>query len=81
MPLEWKLKQFLDQEGITAYRLADEAHGKLSQNGVYRLTSGDLKGIRFETLEVILPALSKLSGRKVTVHDLLEYVYEDEETR
>ena len=78
MPLEWKLKQFLDQEGITAYRLADETHGLLSQNGVYRLTSSDLKGIRFETLEVILPALSKLSGKRVSIHDLLEYVYEEE---
>ena len=78
MPLKWKLKQFLEQEGITAYRLADETHGKLSQNGVYRLTSGDLKGIRFESLEVVLPALSKLSGKRVSVHDLLEYVYEED---
>lgn len=77
MPVQWKLKQFLDQEGITAYRLADETHGKLSQNGVYRLASGELKGIRFETLDIIIPALSKLSGKQVTLQELLEYVSED----
>ena len=78
VPVKWKLKAFLDQEGITAYRLADETHGRLSQKGVYRLTANDLKAIRFETLDVILPALSKLSGKQVVLQDLLEYVSEEQ---
>lgn len=78
VPVRWKLKEFLDAEGITAYKLAEVTHGDLSQKGVYRLTSGDLKGIRFDSLEAIIPALHKLTGKHVQVSDLLEFRYEDD---
>jgi DNA-binding Xre family transcriptional regulator len=77
VPLKWKLKEFLADEGITAYRLADETHGQLSQKSVYHLVSGNLKGIRFESLEAIVPALRRLSGKPVNVQDLLEYVADE----
>lgn len=78
VPVKWKLKEFLEREGVTAYALADKTHGKLSQNGVYRLTSGDLKGLRFESLEAILPALNELTGKRIQVSDLLEFDYIDD---
>lgn len=78
VPVKWKLKEFLEREGVTAYSLADKTHGKLSQNGVYRLTSNDLKGLRFESLEAILPALTELTGRRVELSDLIEFRYEND---
>ncbi len=71
--IKWKLKEFLDAEGVTAYALAQKTSEKLSQKGVYRLTQNDLSGIRFESLQAIIPALRDLTGKAVQVSDLLEY--------
>ena len=73
MAVRWKLKGYLDQHGITAYRLAQETHGELSQTGVYRLLSDELGGVRFESLNAVLKALRTLTGHEVTPNDLLEY--------
>lgn len=63
----------MEREGVTAYLLASKTRGKLSQNGAYRLTSNNLKGIRFESLEAIIPALRELTGKEVQLTDLLDY--------
>lgn len=74
--IRWKLKEFLDTNEVNAHRLAQLTAGQLSQNGVYRLTGDDLKGVRFESLAVLIPALIELTGKDVQVGDLLEYVGE-----
>lgn len=73
VPVKWKLKEFLDLHGVSAYKLAEKTQGKLSRNGVYRLTSEDLAGIRFDSLEAIIPALEELTGKRVDVADLLKF--------
>lgn len=72
MPTRWKLKEFLDNHGITVYALAQKTEGKLSRNALYHLASHP-KGIQFETLDVLVPVLSEMTGSKVSVADLLDY--------
>lgn len=71
--VKWRLKDFLDRHGLSTYQLVDKTHGKLSRTGVYRLTDNDLKGVRFESLAAIIPALRELTGEEVQISDLLEY--------
>ena len=58
----------------TPAQVHDRAQGGLSRKGVYRLTDKELKGVRFESLAVIIPVLRELTGKEVEVGDLLEYV-------
>lgn len=74
--IRWKFKEFLDAHGLNASQVVDKTDGKLSRNGVYRLTDNELKGVRFESLAAIIPALRELTGEDVMVGDLLEYVAE-----
>lgn len=73
MATRWRLKEFLDAEGVTPYALAQKVSGKVSQKSVYRLTQGDLDGIRFNTLDTIIPALRELTGKPVQLSDLLDF--------
>jgi len=70
----WKLAQFLEEHNITAYRLATETHGRLSQNAVYRLTNSDVSRFDANSLDAIIEALRKITDESVNVSDLLEYV-------
>lgn len=72
--IRWKLKEYLNQRGVSAYKLAERSNGRLSRTGIYRLTADDLKAVRFESLAVIIPALRELTGEEVQISDLLEYV-------
>lgn len=72
--VRWKFKEFLHAHGLSTSQVVDKTHGKLSRNGVYRLTDDELKGVRFESLAAVIPALSELTGKDVKVGDLLEYV-------
>lgn len=74
--VRWKFKEFLDTHGLSAAQVVDKAQGKLSRNGVYRLTDPELGGVRFESLAAIIPALRELTGEDVAVGDLLEYIDE-----
>ncbi len=75
--VRWKFKEFLHAHGLSTSQVVDKTHGKLSRNGVYRLTDDELKGVRFESLAAVIPALSELTGKDVQVGDLLEYVGEE----
>ena len=72
MPTRMKLAEFLKQHNITVYALAKETEGKLSRTALYHLAN-EPKGVQFETLDVLVNALSKMTGRKVSISDLLEY--------
>lgn len=74
--IRWKFREFIEEHGIHPAQVHDRVQGKLSRNGVYRLTDDELKGVRFESLAVIIPALRELTGEDVQVGDLLEYVGE-----
>ena len=69
----WKLKDYLDEQGITPYKLAQQTGEKLSQNAVYRLAGPDVSRFDRESLDVLIEALRELTGKAVKVSDLLEY--------
>lgn len=73
MGVRWKLREFLDAHDITPHQLALEIESKLSQRSVYSLANARTSGVRFDTLETIIPALRELTGKPVNVQDLLEY--------
>lgn len=75
MALEWKMKEFLEAHNVSAYRLMKEAG--LAQGTAYRLANNRAKGLNLETLDGVISALRRLTGKRVFLADLLEY-QEDE---
>ena len=73
MPTRWKLDSFLKAHDITVYALAQKTEGRLTRTTLYNLTNKRPKRIEIETLDVLIPVLTGLTGKEVTVHDLLEY--------
>jgi DNA-binding Xre family transcriptional regulator len=74
MPTRWKLKAFLDEHGITVYKLAQHTGDKLSRNALYNLAKDEPPArIELKTLDVLIPVLSELTGKVVRVEDLLGY--------
>jgi DNA-binding Xre family transcriptional regulator len=71
MPLRWKVREFLDMHGVTPYRLM--AATGLAQGTVYRLARNEATSVNTETLELVLVALRKLTGKKVELQDLLVF--------
>lgn len=65
-----KLKEFLEQNSISAYRLAETVEDTKNQN-IYRIARGGKPSLG--TLEDIIRALRKLTGKEVQVSDLLEF--------
>jgi DNA-binding Xre family transcriptional regulator len=70
-----RLKEFLNANNLSTYRLEREVTG-VSRTSLYKLTAGDTDGIRFPTLDAIIAALTKLTGKPVTPNDLLEVIEE-----
>ena len=71
MAVRWKVKAFLDDHGITPYRLMKESG--LAQGTVYCLVNEDTTGLNTETLNAVLEALSDLTGETLEIGDVLEY--------
>lgn len=71
MALKWKVKEFLEGHGISAYRLMKEA--SLAQGTAYRLANDQANGLNLETLDAVIGALRRLTGKRVILADLLEY--------
>jgi DNA-binding Xre family transcriptional regulator len=73
--IKLKLKDCLDANNLSVYRLEKECP-EVSRTTLYKLASGDVDGIRFNTLNVLLVALERLTGKPVTPNDLLEVIEE-----
>lgn len=71
MPVAWRIKEFLDDHGLTPYRLV-QASG-IPQGTVYRLVNGDTRNLNADTLALTLDALRTLTGEPVGLGDVLEY--------
>lgn len=72
--VRWKLGNFLEQHKITPYRLSEETRGRISRNAIYEIARSDTKQVKFETLDVLITVLRHLTGARVELSDLLEYV-------
>jgi DNA-binding Xre family transcriptional regulator len=74
--VRWKLKEYLEAHNLTAYQLW-KASG-LSKTGVYNLVTPKglerATGVEFGTLAKLISGLEKLTGRCVSLDDLLEVV-------
>ncbi len=68
--MKWTLKNYLIQHDLTAYQLAKVTG--LSVNTIYPLARGEAKGIQLETLQTVLDALDTLTGKQVSLADVLE---------
>ncbi len=83
--IKLKLKDCLDANGLSVYRLEKECP-EVSRTTLYKLASGEVDGVRFNTLNALLVALARLTGKPVTPNDLLEVIEEpleemDEESK
>ena len=58
--------------GLSAYRVAQAAKGRVAQGSVYALARGDAKRLDLNTLAAVMGALEELTGERVTFDDLLE---------
>lgn len=71
--VKWKLGEFLEQKGLSVYRLHAELEGRMSRTGLYKITRGETSGVDFASLANILRALEVLTERHVELQDVLSY--------
>ncbi|GGI93500.1 helix-turn-helix domain-containing protein [Deinococcus wulumuqiensis] len=73
--VRWRLSEYLEQRGLTAYGLA-KASGIERMGTVYRIARQGHEPARVDlpTLARILDGLYSLTGEEVQLTDILEYV-------
>lgn len=68
----WRLKQFLEREGITQYQLMKLAQGRVSKNTIGSAVRNELNGVQFNTLAAIIEVLEFHLDRQISITDLIE---------
>ena len=68
--VRWRLKEVLEREGITAYRLWKTAGS--NPHTVYRWVYRPPRALDLEVAETVLKALRTLTGKEYTLCDLIE---------
>lgn len=71
MAIEWKVKEFLQANNITPYKLMKTAN--LARGTAYRLANNKGNGIDLKTLDSVLQALNELAEEDVNIADVIEY--------
>ena len=71
VPLQWKLKEVLQANGITPYRFVQES--SLAASTVYRITGGRTAGVQGKVLDEILSTLYRLTGKRYGPSDVLDW--------
>jgi predicted transcriptional regulator len=75
--VNWKLKPLLEQHDLTVYKLAQESG--IAIPWLYNLLRGEgAKNANRGTLERLITTLRRLTGRTISVCDLLEYTDTDD---
>lgn len=76
MAVQWRLRELLDSEGVTAYALAEKMGGATRRPTLYAITSPDVAKrparVGFPLLEDILAGLKELTGKDFSVSDIIE---------
>jgi DNA-binding Xre family transcriptional regulator len=70
--IRWKLKEVLHEHGITPYRLMVDSG--IANSTIYRLTNNKTDGVQGPVLDKILNSLCKLTGKRISVGDVLEHI-------
>lgn len=81
MPIEWKLKEVLENCGLSVYALAERmggaAGGASKRPGLYAITSSDParrpSKVSFDLLSELLTSLSELTTTPQTIEDVLTF--------
>ena len=68
----FKLEQVLNENNITKNALAREA--KVRPNLIYEICDNKTRRIELENFDKIIKTLTEMTGKKIQVHDLIEYV-------
>ena len=68
--MRWRLRDYLNEHNLSAYALTRAAD--VAPNTVYALARGDSERISLAVFDKVLAGLEKLTGRPVSVADLLE---------
>jgi hypothetical protein len=73
--VKWKLKEYLEARGISAYKLATTVEERTQEASVYRLVrKGETqKRIDLASIAVVIDGLRELTGEAVNIEDILEY--------
>ncbi len=72
MATHWRFRELLAERDLNPYRLARETPS-LTRNTIYRLSRHEPDRIDRKTLDEILGAVERLSGRPVELSELLSY--------
>lgn len=70
--VRWRLKQFLEIEGITQYRLMKLAQGRVNKNTIGNAVRNELNGVQFSTLAAIIEVLESHLDRQISITELIE---------
>jgi DNA-binding Xre family transcriptional regulator len=70
--IRWRLKEFLEREGITQYKLIKLAQGRVSKNTIGSAVRNELNGVQFSTLAAIIEVLESSLGKEISISDLIE---------
>ena len=70
--IRWRLKQFLEIEGITQYRLMKLAQGRVNKNTIGNAVRNELNGVQFSTLAAIIEVLESHLDRQISITELIE---------
>lgn len=76
--LEWRFKTYLDQHGITPYRLHKALHGQVSQRLTYDWAKERPERLHLPVLEKVMSALESITGESVEVADLIKFIPDPE---
>lgn len=77
--IRWRLKEFLEREGITQYKLIQLAQGRVSKNTIGSAVRNELNGVQFSTLAAIIEVLESSLGKEISISDLIEITRNDVE--
>jgi hypothetical protein len=77
--IKWKLAELLEANNLTAYRLATTLDSHTRAPTIYRIAKKDveLSRVDFTVLATVIDGLRELTGKDVSVSDLLEYQGEE----
>ena len=73
--VRWRLADFLEEHDLTAYALG-KTIGSTRMNTIYRIARRGQEPQRadFPTLALVLDGLTRLTGKRVSLLDVLEYI-------
>ena len=69
--MHWKLKEYLDKNDLTPYRLME--HSGLSSNTVYPMARNTAKQMSRDVLDKVITSLRDLTGKPTELADILRY--------